>query len=378
MKPYGFCKSGMYRDEEAPSTRYTRGGYRNRHKHRILYKKQQRQFNKIELNSIVKEAMEYQVVCTHCGHQFAANKLGECHCPNCHCWNLAEPTAKRNLLLNRIFTILLLLLLPSLGWGQAVVVGPLPPQPQIIEAKRTIEATQPKELKLKIGEFEILEPSKEAKQPLQFQYLTNKCYWLWRVKAGQPFGIVSIRRGDTERRQHFFEAKPYEWAIVEAKSPGSEIVVVNRNGANKEVDPPEEIDRVQVIAGGVTPTPDDPKPDDPPTPAPLPGEGFRVLIVRETKDLSGLPASQVAIFSSTDVRNYLNQKTVLEGNQRAYRIWDQDTDTSKESQHWQDAMKRPRASVPWLLVSNGKDGYEGPLPKTVAEMMTLLKKFGGN
>lgn len=279
--------------------------------------------------------------------------------------------------LEALITTLLLLLLPSLGWGQAVVVGPQPPQPQIAEAKRTIEAAQPKELKLKIGEFEVLEPSKEAKQPLQFQYLTNKCYWLWRVKAGQPFGIVSIRRGDSERRQHFFEAKSYEWAIIEAKAPGSEIVVINRNGANKEQNPPEEIDRVQVIAGDVTPTPD-PKPDDPPTPAPLPGEGFRVLIVRETKDLSGLPASQVAIFSSTDVRNYLNQKTVLEGNQRAYRIWDQDTDTSKESQHWQDAMKRPRASVPWLLVSNGKDGYEGPLPKTVAEMMTLLKKFGGN
>jgi len=290
--------------------------------------------------------------------------------------------------LQAIGACLLLLLLPSLGWGQAVVVGPQPPQPQIAEAKRTIEAAQPKELKLKIGEFEILEPSKEAKQPLQFQYLTNKCYWLWRVKAGQPFGIVSIRRGDTERRQHFFEAKPYEWAIVEAKAPGSEIVVVNRNGANKEQDPPEEIDRVQVIAGGVTPTPD-PKPDDPPTPAPLPGEGFRVLIVRETKDLSGLPASQVAIFSATEVRQYLNQKTVLEGNQRAYRIWDKDTNVSLENETWKIALNgvlngdksrniSKATSFPWVLITNGKEGFEGPLPKNVDEMMAKLKQFGGN
>jgi hypothetical protein len=367
----------MHRDEEAPSTKYTRGGYRNRHKHRILYKKQQRQFNKSELNGIVSEAMEHQVVCTHCDHQFAVNKLGECHCPNCHCWNLAEPRTKRTLLFNKILATLLLLLLPSLGWGQAVVVGPLPPQPQIIEAKRTIEATQPKELKLKIGEFEILEPSKEAKQPLQFQYLTNKCYWLWRVKAGQPFGIVSIRRGDTERRQHFFEAKPYEWAIIEAKAPGSEIVVINRNGANKEVDPPEEIDRVQVIAGGVSPTPDDPKPDDPNPVVPIPGAGLRVLFVYESKDLSKLPSAQVQMLTAKSVLDYLDAKCAKDNGVPEYRKFDQNTDISRMSDVWKQAMVRPRTTLPWLLISNGKDGYEGEWPKNTDELLKLLKRYGG-
>ena len=258
---------------------------------------------------------------------------------------------------------------------QAVQVGGHVTPADVQKAKAVLAAAEPKELKLKVGEFEIVEPSKDAK-PLQFQYLTNKSYWLWRVKPNQPFGLVGVRRGDSERKQHFFEAKPYEWAIIEAKAQGSEIVVVNRNGANKEQDPPEEVDRILVVVGQPVPPPE-PTPT-PPQPTPIPGDGFRVLIVRETKDLSNLPASQVAIFSAREVREYLGTKCVLEGNQRAFRIWDQDTDVSREAQHWQDAMKRPRQSLPYLLISNGKEGYEGPLPKDVPEMMALLKKYGGN
>ena len=258
---------------------------------------------------------------------------------------------------------------------QAVQVGGHVTPADVQKAKAVLLAAEPKELKLKVGEFEIVEPSKDAK-PLQFQYLTNKSYWLWRVKPNQPFGLVGVRRGDSERKQHFFEAKPYEWAIIEAKAQGSEIVVVNRNGTNKEQDPPEEVDRILVVVGQPVPPPE-PTPT-PPQPTPIPGDGFRVLIVRETKDLSNLPASQVAIFSAREVWEYLGTKCVLEGNQRAFRIWDQDTDVSREAQHWQDAMKRPRSSLPWLLVTNGKEGYEGPLPKDVPEMMALLKKYGGN
>ena len=258
---------------------------------------------------------------------------------------------------------------------QAVQVGGHVTPADVQKAKAVLAAAEPKELKLKVGEFEIIEPSKDAK-PLQFQYLTNKSYWLWRVKPNQPFGLVGVRRGDSERKQHFFEAKPYEWAIIEAKAQGSEIVVVNRNGTNKEQDPPEEVDRILVVVGQPVPPPE-PTPT-PPQPTPIPGDGFRVLIVRETKDLSNLPASQVAIFSAREVREYLGTKCVLEGNQRAFRIWDQDTDVSREAQHWQDAMKRKRDSLPWLLVTNGKEGYEGPLPKDVPEMMALLKKYGGN
>ena len=48
-----------------------------------------------------------------------------------------------------------------------------------------------------------------------------------------------------------------------------------------------------------------------------------------------------------------------------------------EEKAWQDAMKRPHPTLPYLIVSNGKSGYEGPLPTSVDEAMTILKKYGG-
>lgn len=260
---------------------------------------------------------------------------------------------------------------------QAVQVGGHVTPADVQKAKAVLLAAEPKELKLKVGEFEIVEPSKDAK-PLQFQYLTNDSYHLYQVMPGETLAFIGIRRGSDARVLHRFEPKPYRWAIIEAKKQGSEIVVINRNGNDIAKDAPEEVDRIKVVVGDPLPPKPEPKPDDPPKPTPIPGEGFRVLIVRETKDLSNLPASQVAIFSAREVREYLGTKCVLEGNQRAFRIWDQDTDVSREAQHWQDAMKRKRDSLPWLLVTNGKEGYEGPLPKDVPEMMALLKKYGGN
>ena len=285
--------------------------------------------------------------------------------------------------------LVVLWLLPAVAYSQIEVISFDPPQKpgvvvggnyspaDVAKAKEVLAATEPKELKLKLGEFEVIEPSKTAKEPLQFQYLTNKSYFLFRVKPGVAYGFAGIRRGDTEERQHEFEPKPYEWAIVKARAQGTETLVVNRNGKDATKDPPEEIDRITVVVGEKKP--DDPQPPGPNPPGPvppMPGQGFRVLIVRETADLGTLTPQQVSIFTAKDVRDYLNSKTVLEGNQRAYRIWDKDTDISREAAHWKEAMARPRTTLPWVLISNGKDGYEGPLPKNVDEMMTLLRKYG--
>ena len=64
----------------------------------------------------------------------------------------------------------------------------------------------------------------------------------------------------------------------------------------------------------------------------------------------------------------------------AWRIWDKDVDASGESKLWQDAMKRTSGKpTPWLLISNPAKGggFEGELPKTEAEFLALLSRFGG-
>lgn len=121
----------------------------------------------------------------------------------------------------------------------------------------------------------------------------------------------------------------------------------------------------------------DPAPPEPP--APIPGEGFKVLIVRESADLTKLPQSQQLVLRGATVAGYLDRRCATEsdGKTKAHRIFDKDADTSGDYAYWTEAMKRPRSNYPWIVISNGKTGFEGPLPLTVADTMALLQKYGG-
>lgn len=123
------------------------------------------------------------------------------------------------------------------------------------------------------------------------------------------------------------------------------------------------------------PKPPDPVPPQPP--APIPVTGFRVLIIEESAERAKLPVAQLKILFDKGVRDYLNSKCVKGADQKTaeWRIWDKDADASGEAKHWQDALKRPRQSVPWVIISDGKTGYEGPLPATVEAALELFKRY---
>lgn len=121
-----------------------------------------------------------------------------------------------------------------------------------------------------------------------------------------------------------------------------------------------------------------PKPPVPPEPpAPIPGDGFRVMIIYDEKHLPSIPEDQQSIIYSQAVRDYLNAKCVMgpDGKTHEFRFWPHTTLGGEKI--WQDALARPRSVLPWLILSNGKSGYEGPLPKNVDEFMVLAKKYGG-
>lgn len=111
--------------------------------------------------------------------------------------------------------------------------------------------------------------------------------------------------------------------------------------------------------------------------APIADAGFRVLIVEEAQERVKLPASQLTIFTSQELTDYCDAKCVKVNNTPEYRIYDKDIQLTNESDVWKKAMAIERKSLPWLIVSNGRSGYSGPLPLTIDETMQILKRYGG-
>lgn len=130
------------------------------------------------------------------------------------------------------------------------------------------------------------------------------------------------------------------------------------------------------VGKGPDPEPDpDPTPD-PPSPAPIPEAGFRVLILYETDGKEQLPLLQKAIIFGAEVRDYLDKVCVKEPDGgEGYRIYDKDQDASGDYPVWKTAMERRPSSIPWVIISNGKTGFEGPLPASPSAFIELCKKY---
>lgn len=102
-------------------------------------------------------------------------------------------------------------------------------------------------------------------------------------------------------------------------------------------------------------------------PAPLPERA--VLIVEESSKRHELPLPQQEIMAGAKTRGY------LDAHFPKWRIFDSDTDLSKVEALWQEAMKRPRTAIPWLIVSNGRTGHEGVLPADADSTIRLLERY---
>ena len=170
---------------------------------------------------------------------------------------------------------------------------------------------------------------------------------------------------------------PYIFAVTGIKAGKAELTL-----APVGVLEIESVVRQVLTVSGVGPIPPpepDPIPPGPDPTPPIPGDANRVLIVYESSQLSSLPPAQAVLMSASSVRGYLAKRCIVGPDKVTpdFRIWDKDVDLTNVPQVWKDAMAIPRTSLPWIVVSNGKAGYSGPLPADETGLMATLKKYLG-
>lgn len=276
--------------------------------------------------------------------------------------------------MKRLSLLLCLFLATSLH--AQITVGDAIPAAAQDAAKQLLRDASPKAMVLNVGEFEEIDPAKSIVDPLLFLPTNPELVTRIDVAANQPIAIWMTRKGEKAPKLHQFAAKPYAWFIVIAAKPGTGSIFFIKNGAAGKS--PTVADTLEVTVPGVTPQPPGPQPPgpQPPGPGPIPQPGLRVLFVLESKDLALLPSAQNQMLSSKAVTDYLNSHCVKENGHPEWRRYDPSTEG--ETEVWKAAMARPRASVPWIVIGNGKDsGYEGPLPANKDALLTLLKTYGG-
>lgn len=107
-----------------------------------------------------------------------------------------------------------------------------------------------------------------------------------------------------------------------------------------------------------------------PTPdtAPFPADGLHVLGVYQDSSEKRLTKDQRAILYGAEIREFLEAVACDD----CFRMLDADSDMTHAEQVWKDAMSVPRASEPWVVISNGRTGFSGPLDMTAEEFKSLV------
>lgn len=202
------------------------------------------------------------------------------------------------------------------------------------------------------------------------------------VRPASPAVVVGIK-SDRDLAKSLVKIKcttadvqMIETGVYVLSTPGTHVLDVNVISES----PLQWDDELVTITVGESPAPDpDPTPEPTPDPTPQPGDapiegpGLRVLFVSESAEPMS-PAIQ-AIFYSPEISAWLNANCIKVDGQPEFRRVDPDTQYTDPNHRFAKALKRPRATLPWLIISNGTSGYEGPFPQTVATTLELLKRF---
>ncbi len=198
-----------------------------------------------------------------------------------------------------------------------------------------------------------------------------------------PIKIKAVFAGNAKSSTRTFKGQ--QVFTLEAVASGTVELIITPVDLKKETDIIRRTIRVEAGEGPIPPPGPGPIPPGPgpgPFPPPLPpapiaGDGLRVLMTFPEK--ASLTQAQHSAIYGQDVRDYLNRKTPLgpDGKTHEWRIYKEGENLAGEAATWRDAYARKRDSSPWIVVSNGKTGEEVPVT-SIDQVMKLLKKYGGD
>ena len=101
--------------------------------------------------------------------------------------------------------------------------------------------------------------------------------------------------------------------------------------------------------------------------APIDVSKYTVVIIEETEQRSHIPQSQLNAINSQVWRDYAKSQ----GGQ--WRVLDPHADISKEEKWVKDSFLLTEA-LPWLIFASPDNGYSGPLPENLEELLEVITK----
>lgn len=127
----------------------------------------------------------------------------------------------------------------------------------------------------------------------------------------------------------------------------------------------------------VTPNPKPTPKPDPKQPAPIPELGFRFLLIEET---ASRPVDLHNLLADPQLEEFFQANCAKVNGVPERRYFDKDQRITTGPKLWKDALARgvtsPGFKVPWVIVSNGVTGFEGPLPTTDPQkLIDFIKPF---
>lgn len=124
-----------------------------------------------------------------------------------------------------------------------------------------------------------------------------------------------------------------------------------------------------------------PGPGPTPEPPPIPIGKLRVLVVLDKANVAKLPRGQQDIIGlPKDLRDYLNSHCGVgeDGKTPEFRFFDYQQDVSGSSAAWKAGMAKAQGKpLPFVVIANETAQWEGSLPASKDELLTILRKYGG-